>query len=76
MGIPCVMDGTRSVRRDEEEFFNSSSSVMMGEKDKPGTVPKIPQTSQMLQPDSGFRFSLDGSSLLPTTGSSWTTPVP
>ncbi|KAK0435967.1 hypothetical protein EV421DRAFT_1145417 [Armillaria borealis] len=31
-----------------------ASSVMMGEKNKPGTAPRIPQTT--LQPDSGFRF--------------------
>ncbi len=53
-----------------------ASSVMMGEKNKPGTAPRIPQTTpQMLQPDSGFRFSLD-ESFLPTTGSSWTTSMP
>ncbi|SJL14226.1 uncharacterized protein ARMOST_17682 [Armillaria ostoyae] len=43
-----------------------ASSVIMGQKNKPGTAPRIPQmTPQMLQPDSGFSFALDGSSPLP-----------
>ncbi|SJL10233.1 uncharacterized protein ARMOST_13617 [Armillaria ostoyae] len=34
-----------------------ASSIMMGQKNKPGTAPRIPLTTpQMLQPDSGFRF--------------------